>query len=530
MKINTLLICLTVFINLNGQLDSTRLNHNNVSAFISDDGTYFYDYDNQEKAYEVPRGSDLHALKSMQFWFAAKDINGQIHFSQGGIPNQGSDIFNGPVSNSGIYGSQQYINAWNKGVWSVCQTTIDNYMLNYNCNQDPECNDYYPITNEELDQISSWPAHGDLALGQSFYLAPFYDNPDNNGHGDGVYDPSQGDVPKIKGCCATYIIQNDEAKVHTLTNTSPIGIELQILFYQYRTWDYLNNVTFVDIRAINYSNHDYIEFVHSIAIDGALGNETDDFIGCDSLSNTMYFYNADNNDENGSTSLGYGQNPPAIGIVGLNKNMTSCVPYAGNETVAEKWNLMKGLQFNGNPWMHPDGFETKYVYSGNPNNSAEWSELKVGNTPGNAQGLLSIDLGSFNSGDTLNQTYAIVYARDGNHLINVQSVIDNAGNLKSFYENESDIPCSEGTWNLKEQSDLNITLTPNPSSGIIYVKNPKKDKLSISVYDLQGKLIKNESTSNHNSIEIDLSEKQSGIYLVHVRLQDKMVVKKIIIH
>lgn len=529
MKISTLFICMSTFINLFGQLNSTRLNHNNVSAFISDGGTFFYDYENQEKGYEVPRGSGVHALKSMQFWFAAKDTNGQIYFSQGGIPGQGSDIFNGPISDPGTYGSQQYQNNWDKSVWPICQSAIDNYTLNYNCNQDPDCDDYYPITNEELNQISNWPAHGDVALGQSFYLAPYYDNPGNNGSGDGIYDPSQGDIPIIKGCCATYTIQNDEAQPHTLTNTYPIGIELHIMFYQYRTWDYLNNVTFVDIKAINHSGQDYPEFIHSVAINAALGNETDDFLGCDSLSNTMYFYNAGNNDENGPTSLGYGQNPPAIGIVGLNHDMTSCVPYSGNESVTEKWNLMKGLQTNGNPWMHPDGFETKYVYSGNPNNSAEWSELGVGNTAGIAQGLLSIDLGVFNDGDTLSQSYAIVYARDGNHLKNVESVIDNAINVKSFYVNESDIPCTDGTWDLEEQNNLNISVTPNPSSGIIHVKNPNMNNLSISVFDLQGKVIEKESMSNHNVIDIDLSERQSGIYLVHIRLQDKMVVKKIII-
>src|SRR5690554_5634157 len=81
-----------------GQLDSTHLNHNNVSAFVSDAGSYFYDFDNQRKGYEVPKHSGVHALKNMQFWFAVKDANGQIRMSQGGVPGQGSDVFNGPIS------------------------------------------------------------------------------------------------------------------------------------------------------------------------------------------------------------------------------------------------------------------------------------------------------------------------------------------------------------------------------------------------------------------------------------------------
>lgn len=518
------------FANLFGQLDSTSLNQNNVSAFVSDEGTFFYDYENQQKGYEVPKGSGVHALKTMQFWFAAKDANGQVHFSQGGVPGQGTDIFNGPISDPGSYNSQQYQDNWEKSVWTICQSTIDNYISTYECNMDPDCTDDPPsMTNDELDMINSWPAHGEWTDGQSFYLAPFYDYPNSNGSGDGIYDPSQGDVPIIKGCCATYTIQNDERKLHTLTNTDPIGIELHITFYQYRTWDYLNDVTFVDIKAINYSGQDYPEFVHSVAIDAALGNETDDYFGCDSTSNTMYFYNADNNDENGSTSLGYGQNPPAIGVVGLNQNMTSCAPYSGNESVGEKWNLMNGKMANGTPWVHPNGFETQYVYSGNPNNSSEWSEMGEVNNPGNAQGLLSVDLGNFNDGDTLKQSYAIVYSRDGDHINNVQSLIDNAISAKSFYVNDSDVPCTEGTWGIEEHNNLNITIAPNPSSGIIHINNPATNNLSISVYDLQGKVVDKHSKSNKKVIDIDLSESQSGIYLVHVKTQDKMVNRKIVI-
>lgn len=529
MKSTSLIMCFAAVFNFFGQVDSTSLNHNNVSAFISDDGTFFYDFTTQQKGYEVPKGTGVHALKNMQFWFAAKDGSGQIHFSQGGVPGQGNDIFNGPISDPGTYNSQLYQDTWNESVWTICQSAIENYILQYECSQDPNCTDTYSISNEDLDMINEWPAHGDFTNGQSFYLSPFYDYPNNSGSGDGVYDPQQGDVPKIKGCCATYTIQNDEAQAHTLTNTDPIGIELHIMFYQYRTWDYLNDVTFVDIKAINRSGQNYPEFVHSIAINGALGNETDDYFGSDSLTNTMYFYNADNNDESISNSTAYGQNPPAIGVVGLNLAMNSCVPFSGNESVAEKWNLMNGKKADGTSWMHPNGFQTKYVYSGNPNNPVEWSELEQTNIPGNANGLLSLDFGNFNDGDTLDQSYAIVYSRDGDHVNNVQSLLGKAIDVHSFYENDSDISCSEGTWNVEEHEDLNVNVAPNPSSGIIRVINPDNRNLSISISDLQGKTVEKQSSSNQKVIEIDLSMRQSGIYLVHIKSHDQKIVRKIII-
>src|SRR5690554_8149093 len=85
--------------------------------------------------YEVPKHSGVHALESMQFWFAVKDANGQIRMSQGGVPGQGSDVFNGPISDSLSYASSQYSELWGKSIWSICQSTIDQYTLNYNCNQ-----------------------------------------------------------------------------------------------------------------------------------------------------------------------------------------------------------------------------------------------------------------------------------------------------------------------------------------------------------------------------------------------------------
>src|SRR5690554_7751865 len=97
----------------------------------------------------------------MQFWFAVKDANGQIRMSQGGVPGQGSDVFNGPISDSLNYASSQYSELWEKSIWSICQSTIDQYTLNYNCNQNPNCTDDFPLTTLEIEQIMNWPAHGE---------------------------------------------------------------------------------------------------------------------------------------------------------------------------------------------------------------------------------------------------------------------------------------------------------------------------------------------------------------------------------
>ena len=73
--------------NLNSQINSILLEHNNVSATISDLGTYFRDVESDEMGYEVPKESGLHTIYSTQFWFAGKDQLDSLHFVHGGWDN-----------------------------------------------------------------------------------------------------------------------------------------------------------------------------------------------------------------------------------------------------------------------------------------------------------------------------------------------------------------------------------------------------------------------------------------------------------
>lgn len=523
------IICFLLNFNSKSQINSTYIEHNNVSAYISDAGTYFLNFVNPGMGYEVPKGSGRHAIYKTQFWFAGKDGLDSLHFVQGGVPSQGTDVFNGPVSGAGTYTSPEYQTAWSNSMWSICQSDIDQFKLWWGCQNGiitTGCGSANPPSNEALQTIYDWPAHGDVSSGQSYYLAPFYDY-----NSDGSYEPNDGDYPIIKGCCATYLIQNDVAETHSYTNTDSIGIELHIMFYQYQTWDYLNDVTFVDIKAINRGNIDYSEFAQSIFVDSDLGYNADDFFGCDSVNNAMFFYNADNNDEDGFQALGYGVDPPAIGIVSLKEEMSSCAFYmnAGGNLVSEKWNVMNGLQFSGSPWMNPNGYETQFVYSGNPNVPSEWSEISIGNPSGDRRGISSTNIGSFNSGDTLLQSYAILYTRVGNNLENAQSIIDLASQVKTFYDTESNIPCINGTWNVLELENLQIEIAPNPTTGIVYISSDQDKLTSIVVYNTLGKIVKKFTPSSYYKIALDLSNESKGLYLIHVKSEKGMSVQKIII-
>ena len=201
----------------------------------------------------------------------------------------------------------------------------------------------------------------------------------------------------------------------------------------------------------------------------------------------------------------------------------------GGNLVSEKWNVMNGLQFSGSPWMNPNGYETQFVYSGNPNVPSEWSEISIGNPSGDRRGISSTNIGSFNSGDTLLQSYAILYTRVGNNLENAQSIIDLASQLKTFYDTESNIPCINGTWNVHELENLQIEISPNPTTGIVYISSDQDKLTSIVVYNTQGKIVKEFTPSSYYKIALDLSNESKGLYLIHVKSEKGMSVQKIII-
>jgi len=513
MKATFTLLGMLTFGNLFSQINSSQLDHNNVSVHISDVGTYFLDYVNSTKGYEIPKGSGKFSIYSTQFWFAGKDSSNEIRFIQGGIPNY-SDVFNGPISNPGTYSSASYQSDWGNSIWEMCQSDIDTYKTWWQAciAGNPNFEDCQNVTQpsiETMNRILSWPAHGNVGMGQSYYLAPYYDY-----NQDGAYNPEDGDYPIIKGCCATYMIQNDAAETHTLTNTDSLGFELHFMFYQYQTGGYLNDVTFVDIKAVNRSNNNYSDFVSSISVDADLGYYGDDYYGCDSSRNTMYFYNGDNLDEDDAGLLGYGVNPPALGIVGLDADLSSCAPIYSGSTIIEKWNIMNGLQPNGSSWLTPISIPTKYVYSGNPTIAGEWSAQNDGVPSGDVRGIASFYHGTLNSGDTLTQTLAITFAQNGNNLENVTNILNISDEIKMFYDNESDVPCNGATWGIEDNELIQFSISPNPANSKISISSSAPIKEIILLDILGNRILSATSTS------IDVSKLSNGVYFIYLETQN----------
>jgi hypothetical protein len=445
--------------------------------------------------------------------YAGVDVNGQLKFS-GQLNGPLDDQFKGPITELLATTTQAVSDqSW---IFPITKAQILDHISNYN-------SPGYVVPSS----IGNWPAHGDVSLGYDFYLAPFVDS--NN---DGAYIPADGDYPCIRGDEATYVIMNDKYDIHQ-SGGQPLGIEMHYMFYQYTTNDALNDVTFVHGKVINRGTQLIHDMKVSIFLDGDLGYSQDDYYGSDSTRSLMYFYNGDDLDETDGNELGYGTNPPAVGVVSLKNDFS----YIGNLTglgftPAILWNFMNGTSFNGIPWSNSaTGVPTNYLYSENPVDLIGYdTEVGQGNGPGDRKGLATINMGTFTSGSELEFDMAFVYSRDQTTAIdNVTALKLTSDFVQNFYDNEIPFNCFESSVGMNELPGVNFSIHPNPSSGQFTVSlGTDFSNAEIKVYDISGRsVIKHmELKSKESNIEVN---QPAGVYLLHLTVDGRESVKRIIL-
>jgi len=76
-----------------------------------------------------------------------------------------------------------------------------------------------------------------------------------------------------------------------------------------------------------------------------------------------------------------------------------------------------------------------------------------------------------------------------------------------------------------------IQIYPNPTNGIVNISSPEALQASITVRDINGRLISSNSEINLiHTFSIDLSQSESGIYLIEVELQNQIRNYRIILN
>jgi hypothetical protein len=312
---------------------STELGINNVRALIHTGGDMWWDLQGDPR-YEVPAGGGRHALFAGSIWIGGQDANGQLKLAAQRFRQVGIDFWPGPLIISGSEQgttSKDMCRQYDKH-FTISKDIVQEFREYYACTQDPECDVVENFSTYVIpDIIMNWPAHGPEG-GYDYYLAPFWDV-----DGDGTYNPLQGDfpyyeftnegitddpdclrprdrMPKLFGDYTLWWVYNDRGNVHTETGGDPIGMEFRAQAFAFTTNDELNDMTFYNYNIINRSTYTLYETYFGVWTDADLGGALDDYVGCDVQRGLGYCYNGDNFDDDASGNLGYGNQPPAIGI------------------------------------------------------------------------------------------------------------------------------------------------------------------------------------------------------------------------
>lgn len=308
---------------------STFLEFNNVKALIHTGGNLWQISGQNLSQYEVPKGSGIMALFTSALWLGGVDINGQLKIAAVRY-REGQDYWTGPLTTSGDaeiipeecskYDRHFVISQDEVREFDGWFKAGEQDLLNGTNTQQENYPDYeIPVS------ILEWPAHGDPTLGQDFYLAPFYDRNE-----DGYYNPLDGDYPwydiekdvdcstertiTLYGDQTIWWVMNDKGNIHTETGGDPLGMEIRCQAFAFATNDEINNSTFYNYELVNRSTQTLFDTYFGVFIDGALGGPFDDYVGCDVQRGLGYCYNGNAYDADDGGWLGYGNNPPAVGV------------------------------------------------------------------------------------------------------------------------------------------------------------------------------------------------------------------------
>lgn len=487
---------------------TSSMDLNNASFRICTNGVLFHNFGGQQHGYFVPKNDGTAIIYSGAFWFGGYDAGGGLHLAGMIYGQTGNDFRPGPFSTSMSYDSSEYMNKYGTSIWTVDQSEVENHIQSW-------ATPGYIIP----QNILNWPGNGDAGLGVAQQLAPYMDL-----NGNGLYDPGNGDYPLIKGCQARYMILNDD-RVHTESVGAAISMEVHLMFYQFEGENpyALSNTTFVDVRAINRGNVIIQDFRAGFFIDGDLGNYADDYAGCDTSRNMGYTYNADNLDENNAGLLGYGVDPPAFGVISLNRPLSSFAVMSGSTpgqdvpaNAAGYYGYMGGYWPNGTDFLDNQGQTTKFMYHENPWDTGSFSEMQMSNVSGDRRMLLSHDLDVFQPGSVQELSYAIVYNRSGDLLGNLQDLMLVADSVKEFYLTGSPY-CSSASLGLTEaQVQSEWRLYPNPAGEKFTMYIPDGESGMLIIHALSGdEVLSAEYTGGVQ--DVDVSNLSEGIYFVEAR-------------
>lgn len=323
----------------------TDMAFNNVRTVIETPGTMWQDRARGRGAYFVPRPPDGEIGPSSIFagalWMGGVDPAGNLKLAAVRFRQLGNDFWPGPLSTDGAASITPPECAKYDRHFYMSRAMVELHRLYFDRLADDAENGTNTVNDPPFEdepysipeEILNWPAHGDLTQGQDYILAPFFDNPRGGGT-EGVYEPELGDYPwydleqseedclnrdreakiPLFGDQTLWWVFNDKGNIHTETQGQPIGMEIKAQAFAFNTQDEVNVMTFYNYTLINRGTQTLNNTYFGQWVDPDLGNAEDDYVGCDVQRGLGYCYNGTNNDQDNAGAIGYGVQPPAVGV------------------------------------------------------------------------------------------------------------------------------------------------------------------------------------------------------------------------
>ena len=504
--------------------ESRELNVNNVTALLQNGGDGWWDLVGQAR-YEVPANSGITAFFTKGLWIGGKTTSGQVHFAASKYRQSGSDYFSGPLNDQGTTDASNCV-FWDK-MFEVKKSEIDAFLGG----------------GTPSNSILEWPGTGNstLNLPTNIDLAPFVDV-----NQDGIYDPNDGDYPKIKGDQAIWWIFNDAGNVHTETGADQVGIQVAVMAYAYATNNAVNNATFYDYTITKKNDVSLTDAYVGMFTDFDLGNAQDDFVAFDKTRHLSFALNGDAFDEDNTGGLGYHAKPPKAGIQFVQPVMLNDVEQPlGAHTVfnnnlgiqgtpssaVDHYLLTQGFWKDGSPITvggtgNSGTVPTKFMYdiSDVDNN---WTECTAGNTPGDRRSILSYGPFDLNKDDVIQFTYAAIWARsnDDYNCSNYDDITNAADVVKAFHDSANSVYNSVQT-----VDPLVNKLYPMPVEDRLNIEfnNEFQGEKEITLYDPMGRMVINEKTTSMKHT-LSLNHLPKGIYFLNIKENESLTRTPIIL-
>lgn len=522
---------------------SAQIDINNINATVETKGVLFNKNASSDHGFEALKGTGSHTIYATSLWMAGKDINNQIKAALGTYGNNTDSYITGPLTvNSSTANDSTYaygdasitpsVSQSYNDVYCVTASEIDEFVAFTQCTNDPDCNIDFP--NYSIpSSILNWPAHGNVAANQDFYMAPFVDV-----DGDNLYNPMSGDYPCIKGDKYAWIITNDKNPNNLICD--PIGIEIHTEIYSYvaDNSNPLSRTIFVGHDIINRSTQTMFDFYVGVVTDFDIGCSIDDYVGSFPELNSFFGYNGVSGDLNCSPTS-YSGTPPAQSTTFLNANMShSMAINVGSgtyndlpNTVEQYYNYLQAkfkdgtsLYYGGNGHFGSagtTGATYDYHYPQNaPSGLSDWTEASNSNNPGERLMVGSVGPFLFTPGMMIDLDLAYVYSRasNGNNISSVLTLENDIQEVQNYYDNLNQDCFSGFPVSVVDSKEILVNVYPNPFEDIINIKMQNvTENTYYEITDIFGKKITSGVMNQNLTLDINLGEIPQGFYILSIK-------------